>query len=149
MCNNGSKLVRIGKFESNFNTKITTKKHMTVILLMFPVLLKRKCVFHKTGFFCGCSNLPVKDHVIDSASPVYQAVIPSENNELGPSEWTERAAQLQSKSFRYLAHITGTEYSESACLFLSLSFYFAIDFDLLCRVLQVLSLSLLFCSARP
>ncbi|KAG1927074.1 LIM domain-binding protein [Pimephales promelas] len=58
------------------------------------------------------SNLPVKDHVIDSASPVYQAVIPSENNELGPSEWTKRAAQLQSKSFRYLAHITGTEYMQ-------------------------------------
>ncbi|XP_039528939.1 LIM domain-binding protein 3a [Pimephales promelas] len=57
-------------------------------------------------------NLPVKDHVIDSASPVYQAVIPSENNELGPSEWTKRAAQLQSKSFRYLAHITGTEYMQ-------------------------------------
>ncbi|XDV50203.1 hypothetical protein PO909_019304, partial [Leuciscus waleckii] len=58
------------------------------------------------------SNLPVKDHVIDSASPVYQAVIPNENNDLGPSEWTKRAAQLQSKSFRLLAHITGTEYMQ-------------------------------------
>ncbi|XP_077093284.1 LIM domain-binding protein 3a isoform X8 [Siphateles boraxobius] len=58
------------------------------------------------------SNLPVKDHVIDSASPVYQAVIPSELNDLGPSEWTKRAAQLQSKSFRLLAHITGTEYMQ-------------------------------------
>ncbi|XP_067242267.1 LIM domain-binding protein 3a isoform X5 [Chanodichthys erythropterus] len=57
-------------------------------------------------------NLPVKDHVIDSASPVYQAVIPSETNELGPSDWTKRAAQLQSKSFRILAHITGTEYMQ-------------------------------------
>lgn len=103
--------------------------HMKILLLMFPVILKRKCVFHKTGFFCGCSNLPVKDHVIDSASPVYQAVIPSETNELGPSDWTKRAAQLQSKSFRILAHITGTEYSESACLFLSISFCFDIDFD--------------------
>ncbi|CAM4727044.1 unnamed protein product [Leuciscus chuanchicus] len=67
-------------------------------------------------------NLPVKDHVIDSASPVYQAVIPNENNDLGPSEWTKRAAQLQSKSFRLLAHITGTEYKSdmfSPCLYSS------------------------------
>ncbi|XP_042592766.1 LIM domain-binding protein 3-like isoform X7 [Cyprinus carpio] len=58
------------------------------------------------------SNLPVKERVIDSASPVYQAVIPSETNELGPADWAIRAAQLQSKSFRVLAHITGTEYMQ-------------------------------------
>ncbi|XP_059422900.1 LIM domain-binding protein 3a [Carassius carassius] len=57
-------------------------------------------------------NLPVKERVIDSASPVYQAVIPSETNELGPADWAKRAAQLQSKSFRVLAHITGTEYMQ-------------------------------------
>uniref|UniRef100_A0A8C0YB03 LIM domain binding 3a n=1 Tax=Cyprinus carpio carpio TaxID=630221 RepID=A0A8C0YB03_CYPCA len=57
-------------------------------------------------------NLPVKERVIDSASPVYQAVIPSETNELGPADWAIRAAQLQSKSFRVLAHITGTEYMQ-------------------------------------
>ncbi|XP_016149606.1 LIM domain-binding protein 3 isoform X2 [Sinocyclocheilus grahami] len=57
-------------------------------------------------------NLPVKDHVIDSASPVYQAVIPSETNDLEPADWAKRAAQLQSKSFRVLAHITGTEYMQ-------------------------------------
>lgn len=28
------------------------------------------------------------------------------------SEWARRAANLQSKSFRILAHITGTEYSQ-------------------------------------
>ncbi len=78
--------------------------------------------FHATGSFCGCSNLPVKDRVIDSASPVYQAVIPSETNELGPAEWAKRAAHLQSKSFRALAHITGTEYSKSACMFSQFAF---------------------------
>lgn len=66
----------------------------------------------KTGSFCGCSNLPVKDRVIDSASPVYQAVIPSEIDKLEPPDWAKRAAQLQSKSFRILAHITGTEYMQ-------------------------------------
>ncbi|KAL7878035.1 hypothetical protein SRHO_G00046780 [Serrasalmus rhombeus] len=57
-------------------------------------------------------SLPVKDRVIDSASPVYQAVVPSEDQELEPAEWARRAAQLQSKSFRILAHITGTEYMQ-------------------------------------
>ncbi|XP_028422915.1 LIM domain-binding protein 3b isoform X1 [Perca flavescens] len=54
--------------------------------------------------------LPVKDSVVDCASPVYQAVIrPGETNQ-DMSEWARRAANLQSKSFRMLAHITGTEY---------------------------------------
>ncbi|KAF0025614.1 hypothetical protein F2P81_022495 [Scophthalmus maximus] len=54
--------------------------------------------------------LPVKDPVVDCASPVYQAVIrPGEMNQ-DMSEWARRAANLQSKSFRILAHITGTEY---------------------------------------
>lgn len=74
-----------------------------------------KGVFDECGSFCGCSNLLVKDRVIDSASPVYQAVIPSETNEMGPADWALRAAQLQSKSFRVLAHVTGTEYCEFTC----------------------------------
>lgn len=57
-------------------------------------------------------NLPVKDRVVDSASPVYQAVLPSVESELEPAEWAKKAAQLQSKSFRVLAHITGTEYMQ-------------------------------------
>ncbi|XP_031700000.1 LIM domain-binding protein 3b isoform X2 [Anarrhichthys ocellatus] len=53
--------------------------------------------------------LPIKDSVVDCASPVYQAVIrPGENQTM--AEWARRAATLQSKSFRMLAHITGTEY---------------------------------------
>ncbi|GAA6108971.1 LIM domain-binding protein 3b [Tachysurus ichikawai] len=55
-------------------------------------------------------SLLVKDPLVDSASPVYQAVIKSEDKENELSEWARRAANLQSKSFRILAHITGTEY---------------------------------------
>ncbi|XP_029953677.1 LIM domain-binding protein 3b isoform X2 [Salarias fasciatus] len=56
------------------------------------------------------SVLPVKDPVIDCASPVYQAVIRPGETPQDMSEWARRAANLQSKSFRMLAHITGTEY---------------------------------------
>ncbi|XP_069045398.1 LIM domain-binding protein 3-like isoform X3 [Lepisosteus oculatus] len=57
------------------------------------------------------STLPVKDPLVDSASPVYQAVV--KNQEKGElDDWARRAANLQSKSFRVLAHITGTEYMQ-------------------------------------
>ncbi|XP_069569155.1 LIM domain-binding protein 3b isoform X2 [Brachyistius frenatus] len=56
--------------------------------------------------------LPIKDPVIDCASPVYQAVIRPGENHQDMSEWARRAANLQSKSFRMLAHITGTEYMQ-------------------------------------
>ncbi|KAK1881733.1 LIM domain-binding protein 3 [Dissostichus eleginoides] len=56
-------------------------------------------------------SLPIKDPVVDCASPVYQAVIrPLGDTNDSMSEWARRAANLQSKSFRMLAHITGTEY---------------------------------------
>ncbi|TRY57818.1 hypothetical protein DNTS_009479 [Danionella cerebrum] len=58
------------------------------------------------------SSLPIKDPLVDSASPVYQAVIKPDNKDMEMSEWARRAANLQSKSFRVLAHITGTEYCE-------------------------------------
>ncbi|XP_053535794.1 LIM domain-binding protein 3a isoform X6 [Ictalurus punctatus] len=54
-------------------------------------------------------SLPVKERVVDSASPVYQAVNAS-GEVLEPAEWARRAAHMQSKSFRLLAHVTGTEY---------------------------------------
>ncbi|KAM9831738.1 LIM domain-binding protein 3b [Neosynchiropus ocellatus] len=57
-----------------------------------------------------CSVLPIKDPVVDCASPVYQAVIRPGETPQDMSEWARRAANLQSKSFRILAHITGTEY---------------------------------------
>ncbi|XP_051274268.1 LIM domain-binding protein 3b isoform X2 [Dicentrarchus labrax] len=56
--------------------------------------------------------LPVKDPVVDCASPVYQAVIRPGETAQDMSEWARRAANLQSKSFRILAHITGTEYMQ-------------------------------------
>ncbi|XP_041032080.1 LIM domain-binding protein 3-like isoform X7 [Carcharodon carcharias] len=61
------------------------------------------------------NNLHVKDALVDSASPVYQAVIrnttkPHQTHQQELDEWTRRAANLQSKSFRVLAQMTGTEY---------------------------------------
>ncbi|KAK3529112.1 hypothetical protein QTP70_016539 [Hemibagrus guttatus] len=58
------------------------------------------------------NSVLVKDPLVDSASPVYQAVIKSEDKENELSDWARRAANLQSKSFRILAHITGTEYMQ-------------------------------------
>ncbi|XP_066549305.1 LIM domain-binding protein 3a isoform X1 [Amia ocellicauda] len=59
-------------------------------------------------------TLPVKDPLVDSASPVYQAVIRSQEKGYVPEmeEGARRAGNLQSKSFRVLAHITGTEYMQ-------------------------------------
>ncbi|XP_029312079.1 LIM domain-binding protein 3b isoform X2 [Cottoperca gobio] len=54
--------------------------------------------------------LPIKDPVVDCASPVYQAVIRPGDTNQSMAEWARRAANLQSKSFRMLAHLTGTEY---------------------------------------
>ncbi|XP_031438854.1 LIM domain-binding protein 3b isoform X2 [Clupea harengus] len=61
----------------------------------------------------GFATLPVKDSQVDSASPVYQANIkPEDRDPMEMSEWARRAANLQSKSFRMLAHLTGTEYMQ-------------------------------------
>ncbi|KAM6443685.1 LIM domain-binding protein 3 isoform 8-T12 [Liasis olivaceus] len=62
------------------------------------------------GEFAG---LPVKDPHIDSASPVYQAVLKTQSksdDEL--DDWSRRSSNLQSKSFRILAQMTGTEYMQ-------------------------------------
>ncbi|XP_059496241.1 LIM domain-binding protein 3 isoform X8 [Stegostoma tigrinum] len=61
------------------------------------------------------SNLHVKDALVDSTSPVYQAVVrnsnkPQQTHQQELDEWTRRAANLQSKSFRMLAQMTGTQY---------------------------------------
>ncbi|XP_072280049.1 LIM domain-binding protein 3 isoform X8 [Pyxicephalus adspersus] len=58
-------------------------------------------------------NLPVKDPHIDIASPVYQAVLKNQGKTEGEiDDWARRAANLQSKSFRVLAQLTGTEYMQ-------------------------------------
>ncbi|XP_071986864.1 LIM domain-binding protein 3 isoform X14 [Engystomops pustulosus] len=58
-------------------------------------------------------NLPVKDPHVDIASPVYQAVLKNQGrSEHEIDDWARRAANLQSKSFRVLAQLTGTEYMQ-------------------------------------
>ncbi|XP_040292874.1 LIM domain-binding protein 3 isoform X9 [Bufo bufo] len=58
-------------------------------------------------------NLPVKDPLVDIASPVYQAVLKNQGkSEYEIDDWARRAANLQSKSFRVLAQMTGTEYMQ-------------------------------------
>ncbi|XP_010115428.1 PREDICTED: LIM domain-binding protein 3 isoform X1 [Chlamydotis macqueenii] len=59
------------------------------------------------------SSLPLKDPHVDSASPVYQAVLKTQNKPEDETEdWSRRSANLQSKSFRILAQMTGTEYMQ-------------------------------------
>nr|XP_021491662.1 LIM domain-binding protein 3 isoform X4 [Meriones unguiculatus] len=66
--------------------------------------------------FSGASplaSLPVKDLAVDSASPVYQAVIKNQSKpEDEADEWARRSSNLQSRSFRILAQMTGTEYMQ-------------------------------------
>ncbi|XP_037256832.1 LIM domain-binding protein 3 isoform X4 [Falco biarmicus] len=58
-------------------------------------------------------TLPIKDTHVDSASPVYQAVLKTQNKPEDETEdWSRRSANLQSKSFRILAQMTGTEYMQ-------------------------------------
>eukprot|EP00076_Gallus_gallus_P022216 XP_015143477.1 LIM domain-binding protein 3 isoform X10 [Gallus gallus] len=63
------------------------------------------------GEFAG--TLPIKDPHVDSASPVYQAVLKTQNKPEDETEdWGRRSANLQSKSFRILAQMTGTEFMQ-------------------------------------
>ncbi|XP_021102412.1 LIM domain-binding protein 3 isoform X1 [Heterocephalus glaber] len=58
-------------------------------------------------------SLPMKDLAVDSASPVYQAVIKNQSKpEDEADEWARRSSNLQSRSFRILAQMTGTEYMQ-------------------------------------
>ncbi|XP_042315111.1 LIM domain-binding protein 3 isoform X9 [Sceloporus undulatus] len=58
-------------------------------------------------------SLPVKDPHVDSASPVYQAVLKTQNkSEEELDDWSRRSSHLQSRSFRILAQMTGTEYMQ-------------------------------------
>nr|XP_012643472.1 LIM domain-binding protein 3 isoform X2 [Microcebus murinus] len=65
--------------------------------------------------FSGASplaSLPVKDLTVDSASPVYQAVVKNQNKPEDEAEWARRSSNLQSRSFRILAQMTGTEFMQ-------------------------------------
>ncbi|XP_060097059.1 LIM domain-binding protein 3 isoform X9 [Heteronotia binoei] len=58
-------------------------------------------------------SLPVKDPHVDSASPVYQAVLKTQHKpEDELDDWSRRSSHLQSRSFRILAQMTGTEYMQ-------------------------------------
>nr|XP_042710649.1 LIM domain-binding protein 3 isoform X25 [Chrysemys picta bellii] len=73
-----------------------------------PVIPHQKVIANTAA-----NSLPVKDPHIDSASPVYQAVLKTQNkSEDELDDWTRRSANLQSKSFRILAQMTGTEYMQ-------------------------------------
>lgn len=64
--------------------------------------------------FLHYSSLPIKDPHVDSASPVYQAVLKTQHKpEDELDDWSRRSSHLQSRSFRILAQMTGTEYSKS------------------------------------
>ncbi|XP_016518946.1 LIM domain-binding protein 3 [Poecilia formosa] len=54
----------------------------------------------------GCSRASISDQLVDSASPVYQAVRTTDQNQ-NQSDWSRRSAQ--SKTFQLLAHLTHTE----------------------------------------
>lgn len=53
---------------------------------------------------CGCSILPVRERLVDSASPVYQAVRNPEQD--------RQSTNMQSRTFQVLAHMTGTRTGE-------------------------------------
>ncbi|XP_057164729.1 LIM domain-binding protein 3 isoform X7 [Ursus arctos] len=73
-----------------------------------PVIPHQKVVANSPA-----KSLPIKDLTVDSASPVYQAVIKNQNKpEDEADEWARRSSNLQSRSFRILAQMTGTEYMQ-------------------------------------
>lgn len=53
---------------------------------------------------CGCSILPVRERLVDSASPVYQAVRNPEQD--------RQSTNMQSRTFQVLARMTGTRTGE-------------------------------------
>ncbi|XP_042710646.2 LIM domain-binding protein 3 isoform X26 [Chrysemys picta bellii] len=78
-----------------------------------PVIPHQKVIANTAANESPLASLPVKDPHIDSASPVYQAVLKTQNkSEDELDDWTRRSANLQSKSFRILAQMTGTEYMQ-------------------------------------
>lgn len=60
---------------------------------------------------CGCSTVQVREGLVDSGSPVYQAV-QSADKDPDVGDRGRRSGNMQSKSFRVLAHMTGTESGE-------------------------------------
>lgn len=70
---------------------------------------------------CGCSIVPVKERLVDGSSPVYQAVH-TVDKDLDLDGRGRRSTNLQPKSFRVLAHMTGTESGKFLIVFQLLLF---------------------------
>ncbi|XP_011932502.1 PREDICTED: LIM domain-binding protein 3 isoform X9 [Cercocebus atys] len=78
-----------------------------------PVIPHQKVVANSPAKASPLASLPIKDLTVDSASPVYQAVIKNQNKpEDEADEWARRSSNLQSRSFRILAQMTGTEFMQ-------------------------------------
>ncbi|XP_017748744.1 PREDICTED: LIM domain-binding protein 3 isoform X9 [Rhinopithecus bieti] len=78
-----------------------------------PVIPHQKVVANSPAKASPLASLPIKDLAVDSASPVYQAVIKNQNKpEDEADEWARRSSNLQSRSFRILAQMTGTEFMQ-------------------------------------
>ncbi|XP_039199333.1 LIM domain-binding protein 3 isoform X6 [Crotalus tigris] len=102
---------------ANYNLNLTLQKSKRPIPIPtstpridspMPVIPHQKVITNPVT-----NNLPVKDPHVDSASPVYQAVLKTQNkSEDELDDWSRRSSNLQSKSFRVLAQMTGTEYMQ-------------------------------------
>lgn len=78
-----------------------------------PIKLQLQCVRVDSVWYggFGYSSVPVKEHLVDSASAVYRAVQSAEKDpELGDRGC--HCTSMQSKSFQVLTHMTQTESSK-------------------------------------
>ncbi|XP_027442440.1 LIM domain-binding protein 3 isoform X9 [Zalophus californianus] len=107
---------------ANYNLSLTLQKSKRPIPISttappvqspLPVIPHQKVVANSPAKASPLVSLPIKDLAVDSASPVYQAVIKNQNKpEDETDEWARRSSNLQSRSFRILAQMTGTEYMQ-------------------------------------
>ncbi|XP_073734809.1 LIM domain-binding protein 3 isoform X9 [Callorhinus ursinus] len=107
---------------ANYNLSLTLQKSKRPIPISttappvqspLPVIPHQKVVANSPAKASPLVSLPIKDLAVDSASPVYQAVIKNQNKpEDEADEWARRSSNLQSRSFRILAQMTGTEYMQ-------------------------------------
>ncbi|XP_003803063.1 LIM domain-binding protein 3 isoform X3 [Otolemur garnettii] len=107
----GPKVLRGSSQARQYNNPIGLYSAETLreMAQMYQMSLRGKAL--GAGLLGG--SLPVKDLTVDSASPVYQAVIKTQNKpEDEADEWARRSSNLQSRSFRILAQMTGTEFMQ-------------------------------------
>ncbi|KAK5612387.1 hypothetical protein CRENBAI_007004 [Crenichthys baileyi] len=79
--------------------------------LTVPLHVINVSLLTRYGFWeSGCSSVSGKDQLVDSTSPVYQAVQITEKDQ-DLNVWGRRSTSTQSKTFQILAHMTRTESS--------------------------------------